>query len=133
MALNEKGHEVVSSDPVAVPLKFRRIGQYDNLAELVRTLISRQALEQGRESFEDADDFEVGDDYDPQSFWEEQFDPSGRSNFATNALDPFVQEYPKAAPKTQSGGLSTGGAPSRAEPVDNPGSPDGNGTDSGQP
>jgi hypothetical protein len=73
--LNENGHEVLSSKPVAIPLKFRRP---ETLAETVRNMVlgemSRQALNSGYESFAEADDFDVGDDFDPTSPYEMDFD-----------------------------------------------------------
>lgn len=69
--LNERGHEVPDQTPVAVPLGWKRP---ETLQETVRRLIrgamSDQASAVGQESFEEADDFEVGDDYDPRSPFE---------------------------------------------------------------
>lgn len=48
--------------------------------ERIRGIIRGERLKQemeaaGRETFEEADDFDVGDDYDPSSPYEEVFDP----------------------------------------------------------
>lgn len=37
--------------------------------------LAQEAAQAGYESFEEADDFEVGDDYDPSSPYETDFDP----------------------------------------------------------
>lgn len=51
----------------------------DNLGERVRQMIrseqlARDAMLQGQETFDEADDFNVGDDYDPTSPYEEVFE-----------------------------------------------------------
>lgn len=50
------------------------------LEDLVRTMITghllrEAAAKEGFETFDEADDFEVGEDYDPRSPYEEVFDP----------------------------------------------------------
>lgn len=73
---DENGHEVPDRRPVALPAGFKRP---ETLAEqvqrLVRTSLSRQASEQGFETFEESEDFDVGDDVDPASRYETFFDP----------------------------------------------------------
>lgn len=61
--------EYFDDTPVAIPVRFTR---QQTLTEQIRNLIRSEAiraeaLEAGFESFEDADDFDVGDDYDPRS------------------------------------------------------------------
>lgn len=74
--LTPDGHEVPDPRPVAVPVGFKRP---ETLAEqvqrLVRGAISRQAEEAGAETFEEAEDFDVGDDFDPTTPYETIFDP----------------------------------------------------------
>lgn len=71
MALNEKGHEVLDNTPVAKPVGWRPpLTMQEQIQRFVREELSRRAAEAGEESFEDADDFEVGDDYDPRSPYE---------------------------------------------------------------
>ncbi|MEM2002470.1 MAG: hypothetical protein QXT77_07495 [Candidatus Methanomethylicaceae archaeon] len=60
----------------AAPLRLQR---EPSLAERIRALVRSEqwALEReqaGEETFEEADDFDVGDDYDPHSPYEELFD-----------------------------------------------------------
>lgn len=69
--------EILDDTPVAVPLKFKRESGFN---DLVRAMIRseelrREAEKAGVETFDEADDFEVGDDYDPKSPYEESFDP----------------------------------------------------------
>lgn len=73
--LNPDGSEICDSTPIETPLHINRPM---SIAERVRSLVqgelSRRAAEQGHESFEEADDFDVGDDYDPTSPYEQNFD-----------------------------------------------------------
>lgn len=60
---NENGHEVPDPTPVAMPAGFQRPPSIrDLLRAMVSTELSRQAEAEGYESFEEADDFNVGDD-----------------------------------------------------------------------
>lgn len=75
--LDEFGREIPDPRPMSIPSGFKRP---ETLAEqvqrLVRTSISRQAEEQGFETFEDSEDFEIEDEmWDPSSPYEEVFDP----------------------------------------------------------
>lgn len=70
-------HEVLSDEPVAIPLRFSRQSGFN---EVVRQMIrseqfARDMEKNGVETFEEADDFDVGDDVDPNSPYEEVFDP----------------------------------------------------------
>lgn len=115
--LNERGHEVVSDVPVAAPIRIRRPTQFEEMRRMIREEMSRQARSEGRETFEEADDFNVGEDYDPRSPWElddEQL-----------AASQFVEERPIEQP----GELSTGAPPTGLAPVGNSGSPGGTGDD----
>lgn len=68
--------EPVDSKPMAIPVGFRRPPTLqEQVQRLIRNEASRYALENGMESFEDADDFEVGDDFEPNSPHELVFDP----------------------------------------------------------
>ncbi|AZL83029.1 hypothetical protein [Apis mellifera associated microvirus 54] len=69
--------EQVSDQPITASLKFKH-KQVDTLSELMQRL-SMVAKEKEYETLEEADDFNIGDDYDPSSPWEEQFDPQGES------------------------------------------------------
>lgn len=75
--LDENGHEVVSNVPEAPPLGWKRQPtMVDHIREMVRSERLRQeAAEAGAETFEEAEDFEVGDDLDPASPYEAEFEP----------------------------------------------------------
>lgn len=99
--LDEYGHEIPDPKPVAIPAGFKRP---ETLAEqvqrLVRTSISRQAAEQGFETFEESEDFDVDDEFDPSTPYETFFDPVlGREitpqEFQANQ-EAYRQQYIKA-------------------------------------
>lgn len=75
--IGPRGSEINSGEPVDVPLGYRRPPTLDQqIQRLVRDAVSRQAAQDGFETFEEADDFDVGDDYDPTSPYEMVFDPA---------------------------------------------------------
>lgn len=92
--LDENGHEIVDEAPIAPHLDMRRQPSLaDRIREMVRSeSIAREARESGRETFEEADDFEVGDDFDPSSPYEEEFE--GQFDTRPQAAPP--QAEPKA-------------------------------------
>lgn len=73
--LDKNGHEIPDPNPVAPALNLER---QPTLAERIRQEVRSQAfqaqLRADQETFEEADDFEVGDDYDPSSPYEEEFE-----------------------------------------------------------
>lgn len=74
--LDSAGHEVLDDKPPHIPAGFRRPETLqEQVARLVRTHVSREAEEAGYETFEEAEDFEVDDDFDPSSPFETIFDP----------------------------------------------------------
>jgi hypothetical protein len=74
--LNEEGHEVLSSKPMSLPSGMKRPETTaETIQRLVRGELSRVAARQGAETFEEADDFDVGDDLDPSTPYEMVFDP----------------------------------------------------------
>jgi len=87
--LDKHGHEIPDPTPMAPPVGFmERPSMVDIIRNMVRSEALRQAAEQsGSETFEDADDFEVGDDYDPSSPYEDQFDPVPISELRKRAED----------------------------------------------
>lgn len=75
--LDERGREVPDPTPIAPPVGWN---PQPTLVEMIRNMVKSEKLAQeaaaaGAETFEEADDFEVGDDYDPESPYENDFDP----------------------------------------------------------
>lgn len=93
--LDKYGREVLDSTPMQPPVGYQRT---KSLAEQIRDMVRSEALRQaaeaaGFESFEESDDFDVGDDYEPSSPYEEHFDPVPVSELRRRA-----EEAQKEAP-----------------------------------
>lgn len=77
--LDDSGYEVLDSVPMAPPVRFNKEeNMFDIHRRLIREELSRMAGENGDETFEEADDFDVEDDFDPRTPWEGEFDPTLR-------------------------------------------------------
>lgn len=78
--LNEKGQEVLDPNPLVIPAGFERpLTLQEQIRRLMRTEY-QQLLQTGAdpndiESPEEAEDFDVDDDFDPASPFEEGFMP----------------------------------------------------------
>lgn len=74
--LNADGQEVLDNTPVNIPLRFQRVKNLsDQIRETLRSEEFRAYLNsQELETPEEADDFDVGDDYDPRSPYEMTLD-----------------------------------------------------------
>ena len=74
--LDKNGHELCDQTTMELPSGFKRP---ETLAEqvqrLVRTTVSREAHLAGAETFEESEDFDVGDETDPATPYEAHFDP----------------------------------------------------------
>ena len=75
--LTEDGREKPSAQKIAPPLGYTK---RESLVETIRRMVRSEALRNeaeaaGMETLEEADDFDVGDDYDPSSPYEYNFDP----------------------------------------------------------
>lgn len=102
--LTPEGREVVDGRPMAPPVGYKRS---PSLMEQVRAMVrsehlAREVARAGAETFEEANDFDVGDDYDPSSPYEEYFDPPAPAP---------VAEAPKTASAPQAGEPSGDPAP----------------------
>lgn len=110
--LDENGSEVLDPTPVAVPLRFQqKISTLDDIRALVRKELSIVAASKGFETFEEADDFDVGD-FDPTSPYELNFEQSNneyippegdKSNPGGGAESPAGPAQPEGLPLTPQG------------------------------
>ena len=65
---DEFGRELPDPTPVAPPLGYvKQPSMFDIIRAQVQQQLSAIALAEGKESWEDAEDFDVGDDFDPIS------------------------------------------------------------------
>lgn len=74
---DQYGRERPSPLPIQPPIGYKKT---PSLREQIRAMILSEkmreyALSQGAETFEEADDFDIGDDFDPTSPYEMQFEP----------------------------------------------------------
>lgn len=94
--------------PVAPPVGYvPEISMFDRVREMIRSdALKKVAVESGAESFEEADDFDVDDDYEPFSPYElivEQAQPDGPTTTPeVNAAIPPTNgdDPPPEAPET---------------------------------
>lgn len=109
-----KRKEVLDTTPVAIPAKFTRQSSYN---ETIRNIIRSEQLNReldaaGLETFEEANDFEIGDDFEPKSIYEESFDPVDsavldrltKDEYARKVEERFQQLEPLVNPKGKSNG-----------------------------
>lgn len=98
MARIEDGKEILDSTPKQMPVGFEKP---ESLVEKIQRLVRSERLaqaaqEMGMETPEEADDFDIGDDYDPRSPYELDFDQEQiqlREN--VNAENPeYIEEDP---------------------------------------
>lgn len=68
--LNEQGQEIPDLTPIVIRVKNRKITQWDDVRAFIRNELSNAARDSGAETFEEANDFEMEDDPEPQSRWE---------------------------------------------------------------
>lgn len=108
--LDQGGRETLDPTPMAPPIGYnKQPTMVDHIRNLVRSeRLAEEVRRAGFETAEEADDFEVGDDFDPTSPYEHNFDPP------VAALDPSP-EPPPQAPGAQGGGAG-GGSPPDAPP-----------------
>lgn len=97
--LLEDGSEKVSSKPAVAKVPTRQpLTIQQQVRQIVDQHIAAAAQEQGFETPEEADDFEIGEDYDPESPYEYNFDPS-----IVPESGDFVEEIPHGKDTTNTG------------------------------
>lgn len=101
--LHDGRYEKQDPRPLAIPVGFEKPESLQQkLARLVHDEVINQELkEAGLETFADADDFETGEDVDPRTPYEEDFDPLHnvtRDQEVRGGVvkEPSEQDYDKA-------------------------------------
>lgn len=115
--LDHTGAELPDPTPMAPPIGWK---PSDPLHKRIREMIISEKLRMeaaaaGMETLDEADDFDVGDDYDPASPYEEHFDPIGYDPGAARAAVDAHQAAIAASPARN--------APPEAEPLATPAAP----------
>lgn len=86
---DKDGRQIPDTRPVETPLNFRAPPTINQMIQqMVRTELSKNAQEQGFESFEESEDFDIEDDPDPVSDYE--FIEMQREVFDVDASDSDV-------------------------------------------
>lgn len=85
--LTADGAEILDPRPMQPSIRHQRApSMFDIVRDAVRSeRLRREAEESGFETFEEADDFDVGDDYDPRSPYEEHFEAAPLSELQARA------------------------------------------------
>lgn len=105
-SLDAEGREILDTTPIAPPIGFhQQPSMFEYVREMVRSERLKAELEaQGLESFEEADDFDVDDDFDPTTPYENDFDPpakelaqAGKEVVASKAKQPSVADDKSAS------------------------------------
>lgn len=93
--LDEKGWEHGDPEPMEIPAGFKRP---ETLQEQIKRLIkaaSNEAAAMGLETFEEAEDFNVDDDFDPSTPYEVFFDPVLNREVTPQEFDTHKEHYMK--------------------------------------
>lgn len=96
--LNEAGSEILDSTPMEPPLGY--VAQ-PSMFDVMRKMISdreRELSAAGFETPEEADDFDVDDDFDPSSPYEHDFDPPADLSALPSEVPPVASGTPPEPP-----------------------------------
>lgn len=109
--LDEHGREVPDPMPVAIPVQFQVPESLeDRIKRIIHSQLSVEADAAGFETFEEADDFDVGDDYDPRSPHELDLDQEMAelpTKSVEKPVDKPVDKDESSPPNTNKGPPST--------------------------
>lgn len=82
--------------PLAIPARMRVPERLqDTIARLVKRSVDDWAQQNGHETFEESEDFEVDDEVDPRSAYEEFFDPVLERNITAEEFRQNREAYKK--------------------------------------
>lgn len=114
--LDERGRELLDGRPMEPPVGYN---PQPSLMDRIRTMVRDAALQRdlaraGAETFDEANDFEVGDDYDPSSPWEQYYEPTPFEEFIADKEQAQKAEPPREPP---SGGAAQPPAEGTSKPV----------------
>lgn len=101
--LDENGWEQLDTTPVSIPAGFKKPETMEERIErIVRYKLSRDAHEQGLETFEESEDFNVDDDsFDPSTPYETFFDPQLGAEITPQEFAIHEETYRKRFMKAQ--------------------------------
>lgn len=119
--LDKNGHETLNPTPMQPPVGYIR---QPTIAEQMRQMIrtaSLEAAQAGAETLEEAEDFDVGEDMEPHSPWENDFDPDPMLDhmLALASRPPLPEVGAAGAPSAPVAPTSASPSPS-TQPSSNP-------------
>lgn len=119
-AYDEKGQFYPDPTPVAPPIGYvPEVSMFDRVRDMVRREMSKAADEQGFETFEEADDFDVDDDAELKSPYELVFQPEPDGpKYPEPEKDPVPSPKP---PEPAEGGEGGGHKEPPPKPPEKPG------------
>jgi len=114
--LDEKGREILDGRPMEPPVGYNpQPSLMDKIRKMVHDAqIQRDLDKAGAETFDEANDFDVGDDYDPSSPWEQYYEPTPFESFIAEKEQALKAEPPREPP---SGGAAQPPAEGTPAPV----------------
>lgn len=128
IALDDEGREIPDPTPIVIRVKNRQVTDFDQVRNFIRQELSAGAAASGRETMEEANDFDVDDELFPPSPHEYTEDTEAadreaievvkqRREAAAKAKKAKKLEPPSAPPKEAPGGAG-GGRPPETPPAD---------------
>lgn len=99
--IDDLGREIPDPRPMAPPIGYQKpLSMVDLVRQQIQREMALYASHREAETFEDADDFDVGDadDMDPHSQWENEFDPPWSEVRAAVEADRAQREAQRASP-----------------------------------
>lgn len=114
-ALDSSGAEILDSTPMQPPIGYN---PQPSMFDVMRKMIAdhqRELAEAGFETPEEADDFDVDDDFDPTSPYEHDFDPPADPSKVPPVASGEVQDPPSDGPGTPPAEPARDGSPAPAQ------------------
>lgn len=100
--LDHLGREVPDPTPLEIPAGFRRPETLqEQIRRLVQTSLSAHAAAQGAETFEESEDFDVDEEFDPTTPYETFFDPALNRDISAHEFERNAEVYKKRYIKAQ--------------------------------
>lgn len=110
--LDERGHEINNPKPFFVDVTPRPLSLKEQIHRLVRNELSVAAADRGFETFEEANDFEVDDDFEVEEPISDYTVVDMQPEFLDNVQDLTEQTTPETEPES---GTVSGPAPETPE------------------
>jgi len=117
--LDEKGREILDGRPMEPPVGYNpQPSLMDKIRKMVHDAQIQRDLEKaGVETFDEANDFDVGDDYDPSSPWEQYYEPTPLEAFINSKVAEEAAQKAEPPREPPSGGAAQPPAEGTLKPV----------------